>query len=40
MGKENQWAFNVQIPTLIPFLTYAQNRELREDAPGLLHEGR
>lgn len=30
MGKENQWAFNVQIPTLIPFLTYAQNRELRE----------
>ncbi len=29
-GKKGQWLFNLQGPSLIPFLTYADNRALRE----------
>lgn len=29
-GKKGQWLFNLQAPSLIPFLTYADNRALRE----------
>ena len=29
-GKKGQWLFNLQGPSLIPFLTYAENRSLRE----------
>ena len=29
-GKEGQWLFTVQKPSLIPFLMYADNRDLRE----------
>ena len=29
-GKKGQWLFSLQAPSLIPFLTYADNRSLRE----------
>lgn len=29
-GKEGEWVFTLQKPSLIPFLTYADNRALRE----------
>ncbi len=29
-GEEGKWLFTVQKPSLIPFLTYADNRDLRE----------
>ena len=29
-GKEGQWLFTLQKPSLIPFLQYAENRDLRE----------
>jgi peptidyl-dipeptidase Dcp len=29
-GKEGQWLFTLQNPSVMPFLTYAENRELRE----------
>lgn len=29
-GKKGQWLFNLQGPSLIPFMTYADNRALRE----------
>ncbi len=29
-GLENKWVFTIQKPSLIPFLTYAENRNLRE----------
>ena len=29
-GMEGKWVFTVQKPSMIPFLTYAQNRDLRE----------
>ncbi|HRO66533.1 MAG TPA: M3 family metallopeptidase [Pseudobdellovibrionaceae bacterium] len=29
-GKPGQWLFNLQIPSYLPFLTYAKNRVLRE----------
>jgi peptidyl-dipeptidase Dcp len=29
-GKENAWVFTLQNPSLMPFLTYAENRELRK----------
>lgn len=29
-GKKGQWLFNLQIPSYLPFMTYAQNRALRE----------
>ncbi len=29
-GNEGKWVFTVQKPSMIPFLTYADNRELRE----------
>jgi peptidyl-dipeptidase Dcp len=29
-GKEGQWLFTLQNPSVMPFLTYADNRELRE----------
>jgi peptidyl-dipeptidase Dcp len=29
-GKEGQWAFTLQTPSRLPFLTYARNRGLRE----------
>ncbi|WMJ74084.1 M3 family metallopeptidase [Cytophagaceae bacterium ABcell3] len=30
MGKEESWVFSLQFPSYIPFITYADNRELRE----------
>lgn len=30
-GYEGKWLFNVQKPSMLPFLTYAENRELREE---------
>lgn len=30
-GKEGNWVFTVQKPSMIPFLTYAENRSLREN---------
>ena len=30
MGKEGSWVFTLQYPSYIPFITYADNRELRE----------
>ena len=30
MGKEGSWVFTLQYPSYIPFMTYADNRELRE----------
>jgi peptidyl-dipeptidase Dcp len=30
MGEEGKWVFTVQKPSMLPFLTYAENRELRE----------
>src|SRR5690606_23733647 len=30
MGKEGSWIFTLQYPSYIPFMTYADNRELRE----------
>lgn len=30
MGHENAWAFNLQYPSYVPFMTYAENRELRQ----------
>ncbi|MFO8001985.1 MAG: M3 family metallopeptidase [Marinilabilia sp.] len=30
-GYEGEWMFNVQKPSMLPFLTYAENRELREE---------
>lgn len=29
-GKDGQWAFTLQTPSRVPFLTYARNRSLRE----------
>lgn len=29
-GKKGQWLFNLQIPSYLPFMTYAQSRPLRE----------
>lgn len=29
-GKANQWLINLQIPSYLPFMTYAKNRNLRE----------
>ncbi|HPY96686.1 MAG TPA: M3 family metallopeptidase [Candidatus Cloacimonadota bacterium] len=29
-GKEDKWAFNLQAPSIIPVLSYAKNRKLRE----------
>tara|TARA_B100000749_G_C18450166_1_gene476242 strand:+ start:82450 stop:84504 length:2055 start_codon:yes stop_codon:yes gene_type:complete len=29
-GKADQWLFNLQMPSLIPFMTYCKNRELRK----------
>jgi peptidyl-dipeptidase Dcp len=29
-GKEGQWLFTLQNPSVMPFLSYAENRELRE----------
>lgn len=29
-GKPGQWLFNLQIPSYLPFMTYAKNRNLRE----------
>lgn len=29
-GKKGQWFFNLQIPSYLPFMTYANNRALRE----------
>lgn len=29
-GKKGQWLFTLQAPSLVPFLTYAENRGLRE----------
>lgn len=29
-GQKGKWLFNLQAPSLIPFLTYAENRSLRE----------
>lgn len=29
-GKENTWIFTLQLPSYIPFMTYADNRSLRE----------
>ncbi|QDK38939.1 M3 family metallopeptidase [Bdellovibrio sp. NC01] len=29
-GKKGQWLFNLQTPSYLPFMTYAQNRALRE----------
>ena len=29
-GKDGKWVFTLQYPSYIPFVTYAQNRELRE----------
>ena len=29
-GHEGKWAFTLQYPSVIPFLTYAENRELRK----------
>lgn len=29
-GKKGQWLFNLQAPSLIPFMTYSDKRELRE----------
>lgn len=29
-GKEGQWLFTIDKPTLLPFLTYSHNRQLRE----------
>lgn len=29
-GRPQQWLFTLQYPSLLPFLTYAENRELRE----------
>lgn len=29
-GKEGKWLFSLQFPSYIPFMTYADNRELRE----------
>lgn len=29
-GKKGQWLFNLQIPSYLPFMTYAKNRGLRE----------
>ncbi|MBW3544969.1 MAG: M3 family metallopeptidase [Bacteroidetes bacterium] len=30
MGKEGSWVFTLQFPSYIPFMTYAENRNLRE----------
>jgi peptidyl-dipeptidase Dcp len=30
-GKEGKWVFTLQYPSVVPFLTYAQNRELRKE---------
>ncbi len=30
-GSEGKWLFNVQKPSMLPFLTYATNRDLREE---------
>ncbi len=30
MGKEGSWIFTLQFPSYIPFMTYCDNRELRE----------
>ncbi|MGB4704698.1 MAG: M3 family metallopeptidase [Candidatus Saccharicenans sp.] len=30
IGLEGKWVFTTQIPSMIPFLTYARNRELRQ----------
>jgi peptidyl-dipeptidase Dcp len=30
-GHEEKWLFNVQKPSMLPFLTYAKNRDLREE---------
>lgn len=30
-GKEGKWVFTLQYPSVIPFLTYAQNRGLRKE---------
>lgn len=29
-GKENAWFFGLQMPSMLPFMTYAKNRTLRE----------
>ena len=29
-GMEGKWVFTVQKPSMLPFLTYAKNRDLRE----------
>ncbi|HPK41626.1 MAG TPA: M3 family metallopeptidase, partial [Candidatus Cloacimonadota bacterium] len=29
-GKEDKWAFNLQAPSIVPVLSYAKNRKLRE----------
>ncbi|MGC9343578.1 MAG: M3 family metallopeptidase, partial [Bacteroidales bacterium] len=31
MGEEGKWVFTVQKPSMLPFLTYADNRELRKE---------
>jgi peptidyl-dipeptidase Dcp len=31
MGKEGSWIFTLQFPSYIPFMTYADNRQLREE---------
>lgn len=30
-GKEGKWVFTLQYPSVVPFLTYAKNRELRKE---------
>lgn len=30
MGEEDKWVFTLQMPSLIPFMTYCPNRDLRE----------
>lgn len=30
-GKDGKWVFTLQYPSVIPFLTYAKNRELRKE---------
>lgn len=29
-GQKGKWLFNLQVPSYLPFMTYAKNRELRE----------
>ena len=33
-GKEEGWLFNLQYPSMLPILTYAENRELRKKISG------